>query len=758
MVKYAQYLDSHAVPDWRQRYLDYRSLKHRIHEVLIEKSPPKTRRRGSFSFIVRDYDGVPATRTSTLSHDNIDLSFTALLDLELAKINNFFHVKLEQSKVRLDSLVRQLDGVPAFNPRMGLGDDLEVEIIDETAPLLTEEARDAMNRSADGSSLTGSINSRRSSRPPPLRRLRSWLSDVRETREINNEPENYVARTLKLEFCEFYSMVESLRSYQILNYTGFVKILKKHDKMLGVKLQEEYIRKVQAAPFFQRSELDRISNETEKILAERMGFKDPSNDAKKLGEYSKRKNKHDHKWSMFMAGLYVGACLPMVIMLIVTASEADGFSTWKPQYTMYRGLILPICFCYLFGANVYLWIRNNINYVFIFEFDATNYLTHAQIFEMAGLMSLLWVVCVYLTVHHTTIVPAEYMPVTLFLVYILYFINPLRIFHRSARYWVIYHILRVFSAPFTKVRFADFWLADQFNSMAIMFIDMEFLFCQTLVIATNGSSDPFRCKGWPVGVRPVLSALPAWLRFLQCIRRFVDTRNAFPHLANAAKYSTTFFVVLFSTLDDANQPSPGGTEWTIYRKLWVCSSIIATCFTYWWDIKMDWGLLQKTGPRFLRRELLFPRMFYYVCMVGDLLMRMLWTLTVSPQIIGVSLPSDILRTCLAFAELFRLCVEHSSCGERVSQRLRPISAGIQTAPCPSLFCQLSMCTSLFGYLAFDSRVMCEIISRYPSLNRWACHFVEPFVGACARCPPSLLESTHIVYAANGHRCILLLAR
>eukprot|EP01136_Pigoraptor_vietnamica_P022987 Opistho-1_new@74637 len=200
--------------------------------------------------------------------------------------------------------------------------------------------------------------------------------------------------------------------------------------------------------------------------------------------------------------------------------------------------------------------------------------------------------------------------------------------------------------------------------MSIMFIDMEFLLCQTLVIATNASDDPFRCKSWPTGVRAILTAMPAWVRFLQCLRRFYDTRNAFPHLANAAKYSTTFFVVLFSTLDDIHQPTPGANAWTVYRKLWVFASAVATCFTYWWDIKMDWGLWQKTGPRFLRRELLFPRIFYYICMVGDLLMRMLWTLTISPQILGISLPSDILRTCLAFAELFRrfvwniLRVEH----------------------------------------------------------------------------------------------------
>ncbi|KAL0186997.1 hypothetical protein M9458_018667, partial [Cirrhinus mrigala] len=50
------------------------------------------------------------------------------------------------------------------------------------------------------------------------------------------------------------------------------------------------------------------------------------------------------------------------------------------------------------------------------------------------------------------------------------------------------------------------------------------------------------------GVRAIIHCLPAWLRFVQCLRRYRDTRRAFPHLVNAGKYSTTFFVVTFAAL------------------------------------------------------------------------------------------------------------------------------------------------------------------------------------------------------------------
>ena len=57
------------------------------------------------------------------------------------------------------------------------------------------------------------------------------------------------------------------------------------------------------------------------------------------------------------------------------------------------------------------------------------------------------------------------------------------------------------------------------------------------------------CGHVSYGVRPIVACLPAWFRFAQCLRRYRDTRKVFPHIVNAGKYSTTFFVVIFSTLN-----------------------------------------------------------------------------------------------------------------------------------------------------------------------------------------------------------------
>jgi len=56
-----------------------------------------------------------------------------------------------------------------------------------------------------------------------------------------------------------------------------------------------------------------------------------------------------------------------------------------------------------------------------------------------------------------------------------------------------------------------------------------------------------------LSMRPFVVCLPAWFRFAQCLRRYRDTKETFPHLLNAVKYATSFFVVIFSYLHLINK-------------------------------------------------------------------------------------------------------------------------------------------------------------------------------------------------------------
>jgi len=72
---------------------------------------------------------------------------------------------------------------------------------------------------------------------------------------------------LKLAFSEFYLSLILLQNYQNLNYTGFRKILKKHDKLMsnssGAKWRDD---KVEMAGFYTNKEIDKLIHETESTV------------------------------------------------------------------------------------------------------------------------------------------------------------------------------------------------------------------------------------------------------------------------------------------------------------------------------------------------------------------------------------------------------------------------------------------------------------------------------------------------------------
>ena len=74
-------------------------------------------------------------------------------------------------------------------------------------------------------------------------------------------------------------------------------------------------------------------------------------------------------------------------------------------------------------------------------------------------------------------------------------------------------------------------------------------------------------------MRVIIGILPAWFRFAQCLRRYRDTREVFPHLVNAGKYSTGFFVAVFSSINAyyeimyADKYGPGIVRILFFKKI-----------------------------------------------------------------------------------------------------------------------------------------------------------------------------------------------
>ena len=102
--------------------------------------------------------------------------------------------------------------------------------------------------------------------------------------------------------------------------------------------------------------------------------------------------------------------------------------------------------------------------------------------------------------------------------------------------------------------------------------------------------------------------------FSQCLRRLYEEKDKM-HALNGLKYSFAIAAVCFRTAYSLNK-----NLYIWYVLAWVFSVIAAVSGTYW-DLVIDWGLLQRNSKnRWLRDKLLVPqKSVYFVAMVSDII-------------------------------------------------------------------------------------------------------------------------------------------
>lgn len=598
-MKFAEHLGAHITPEWRKQYIQYEALKDLIYEA-YEQSPSTE---------------VADPTTLQRYYARFDERFFQFCDKELSKINTFFYEKISEATRKFASLQAELE---AFQ----------------------EHAH----------------------KPHGLRRRKSSAvyslfkdKEKRETAQVHTRK----LHDLKLAFSEFYLSLILLQNYQTLNFTGFRKILKKHDKIMvttrGVEWRQQ---NVETAPFYTNKEVDHLIKETEQCVTSDLegGNRQKAMKRLRVPPLGEKQN----PMTTFRVGLFFGMFIIQVIVIVVAGFFTEHASNWAPALRMYRGMFLIIMMICFLGINTYGWRSSGVNHVLIFEIDPRRHLTHQQLLELAAFLAVVWSLSLlgYLFSDQLGVSPFIF-PLVMAGFLMLYLINPIHILHHSSRYWLLRILFRIVTAPFHHVGFADFWLADQLNSLAIVLLDFEYMICfYAFEVEWHGPNRPQVCTLSKFGIRAIVSTLPAWFRFAQCLRRYRDTKLAFPHLVNAGKYSTTFFVVLFSGLYSST------IEWhgKEYKQnhaffyMWIVTAIISTCYTLFWDLKMDWGLLD-TGAgenRFLREEIVYgSKGYYYFAIVEDFILRFVWTLTVSVGENPLFEHKEVLKTLLASLELFR---------------------------------------------------------------------------------------------------------
>ena len=131
--------------------------------------------------------------------------------------------------------------------------------------------------------------------------------------------------------------------------------------------------------------------------------------------------------------------------------------------------------------------------------------------------------------------------------------------------------------------------------------------------------------------------------------------------------------MLFATLNAAYYD---GESYHFFFYMYVLSAIVSSCYTYVWDIKMDWGLYADSpgDNPFLRQELVYSSSgFYYFAIIEDLVLRFSWAYhLLLNDFLGLQEYNELFVSVFAMLEVvrrfiwnfFRLENEHiNNCGK-----------------------------------------------------------------------------------------------
>uniref|UniRef100_A0AAQ5X7B9 Xenotropic and polytropic retrovirus receptor 1a n=1 Tax=Amphiprion ocellaris TaxID=80972 RepID=A0AAQ5X7B9_AMPOC len=628
-MKFTEHLSAHITPEWRKQYIQYECWKRSNPHCSNICSP----------VAVTDEDTVKRY------YAKFEEKFFQTCEKELAKINTFYSEKLAEAQRRFATLQNEL-----------------------------QSSLDAQRESSG--------NGR------GLRRRKTVFALSQQERCKHRN-----IKDLQLAFSEFYLSLILLQNYQNLNFTGFRKILKKHDKILETSRGADWrVAHVEVAPFYTCKKITQLISETEALVTTELEGGDRQKAMKRLRVPPLGAAQPAPAWTTFRVGLYCGVFLVLLVTVVITGNSPHSLSAALSVF-------FPPCLC-LPGINTYGWRQAGVNHVLIFELNPRNNLSHQHLFEIAGLLGVLWCVSLLSCLFSDSIlVPMQANPLALYGFFLLFLINPFKTCYYKSRFWLLKLLFRVVTAPFHRVGFADFWLADQLNSLGVLLMDLEYMICFYSFELDWKKHDGLISKGKDVcnsysyGVRAVIKCLPAWFRFVQCLRRYRDTKRAFPHLVNAGKYSTSFFVVTFSALYSTHKGKLAHRA-QIFLYLYIGCLVVSSCYTLVWDLKMDWGLFDRNAGEntFLREEIVYPhKAYYYSAIVEDVLLRFAWILTISlTTLTDFHGMADILATILAPLEVFRRFVwnffrlenEHlNNCGEFRAVRdisVAPLNADDQT--------------------------------------------------------------------------------
>ena len=521
--------------------------------------------------------------------------FEQCLSENIRKVNTFYSHKLEELQDRIDFLrdsVKQIRGTTAPE----LSDDIDTESSLIKKPQHRRGPSDPIHFAKNFAFrfLHGG------ERLPPSPQESGEDFGALITSEVEDAPECEgdtkhlrEADSIQRALVDHYRSAKLLQNFAIMNYTGFVKIVKKHDKVM-LEQKGRYKEAIKPEKICNEGKaVEELAGRMERLYA--VWFCDRSVSEARAQMLSKKGDGLEMDWSQLRLGYRMGMCSILGLWVCwdcIWGLLHEGRSTigGRTAFPVFRGCggLLLLQWCW--GVSVWVWSRYRVNYIYLFDFNPTIVSSPLAIFNEAVDNTLTYLVCTllyYKAGAHD--IPGSF-PAGLFpFLLVIYTVHQL-VFPLRTRVPMWRAIFEVVTAPMTAPTFFHGYVGDIFTSLVKVFQDLiwtfffvisgDWMISEDLKASTkhHWSRHPWYSQI----LIPVVTLLPLWIRFNQCLRRYTDTGKRFPHLANAFKYALSQTVTLFGAFHPLYMRNK--TESAVFQAFWMLAFVASSLYSFSWDV------------------------------------------------------------------------------------------------------------------------------------------------------------------------------
>ena len=286
--------------------------------------------------------------------------------------------------------------------------------------------------------------------------------------------------SLREAYTELYQTATLLSNFQIINYTGLLKIVRKHDKhMPRSPIDAAVAAMLSTLEFPAAMRLSTLLRDVEASFAQQ--FTEGSIHIAKAEMLVKRARRMD--WGLIEIGMRLGIMIMLFVWfcwdVFVDASAhptQDSFHL-KATVPVFRALGALITLGWLWLFNVTVFHATRINYVYVLDCDVRKTMDRRDILRDMSMVTVVFLadfLLYFKTLRRDSFarIHPSYFPLFLFSFMMYKLVHPWK--HRRNLWKSAWEVV---TAPFAPLTFRHGFVADIFTSMVKVWADLAYTAC-----------------------------------------------------------------------------------------------------------------------------------------------------------------------------------------------------------------------------------------------------------------------------------------